>query len=142
MKSEIRVDRLRILANHLLRGKLGHKKFNLKVLNVENGRTIYGHCGTEGCAAGELPIAFPNEWQFGDTDYKVVSLKTGKSCGDWMDIKEFFKIKQTHLTTLFFSEDYSGGIPQMERLKKNASKTAVAKNMIKFCQLVEKGEIK
>lgn len=57
--------RLIKLATHLEKGKLGHKKFDF---TTYNSGEIYDKenkgCGTSGCAIGECPIVFPNEWSF------------------------------------------------------------------------------
>lgn len=53
-------NRLLKLAKHLRKGKLGHKKFNFEVLNRgKNLEILSGNvCGYQGCAIGEMPIAF------------------------------------------------------------------------------------
>jgi hypothetical protein len=57
-----RDDRLLQLAGHLEIGQLGHDAFDFRVLN--RGRVNADGCGTSGCALGECPIAFPNDWAF------------------------------------------------------------------------------
>lgn len=54
----IRTDRLRQLADHLLNGKLGHQIFNFAFYNDR----FINKCGTSGCAIGECPIVFPDDW--------------------------------------------------------------------------------
>lgn len=55
-------ERLLKLADHLDNGVLKHDKFNFKLLTTL-GRTD-NVCGTQGCALGECPVAFPDEWEY------------------------------------------------------------------------------
>lgn len=55
--------RLLKLADHLMRGKLGHKKFDFSTYNSFSPNNPSG-CGTNGCAIGECPIVFPRQWKF------------------------------------------------------------------------------
>ena len=67
MKTEIRFDRLKKLANHLIEGKLDHKKFNFALYNsiiTYDEKYNKKGCGTCGCAIGECPIVFPKDWCF------------------------------------------------------------------------------
>jgi len=50
-------ERLLKLAQHLETGKLGHDGFDFKVYHDE------GDCGTVGCAIGECPTVFPDDWE-------------------------------------------------------------------------------
>lgn len=65
--------RLRKLANHLINGTLGHKKFNFRYWNVDTRKMIVPYkCGYQGCAIGECPIIF-KDWVFdehGNPKYK------------------------------------------------------------------------
>ena len=55
-------ERLEKLAHHLIVGKLGVDHFDFRT--VLDGLYVDGHlCGTVGCAMGELPAAFPEEWK-------------------------------------------------------------------------------
>jgi len=56
----MRLDRLRKLYRHLMRGELGHKEFDFSGYN--NVRA--GRCGTAGCALGEMPILDHENWKF------------------------------------------------------------------------------
>lgn len=48
-------ERLLKLAEHLEVGELGHEVFDF---------TVYGGCGFAGCALGECPTVFPDDWAF------------------------------------------------------------------------------
>lgn len=52
-------ERLLTLANHLKYGKLGHEKFDFSIYNNATAK-----CGTMGCALGECPIIWPEDWKF------------------------------------------------------------------------------
>ncbi len=55
-------ERLETLANHLLNGSMFHEKFNLEVF-VSPLADDEGHpCGTQGCALGECPHLFKDDW--------------------------------------------------------------------------------
>lgn len=57
----IHKNRLLKLAKHLRSGKLGHKRFDFRVVNEsKNGMPCENECGYRGCAIGEMPIAFPS----------------------------------------------------------------------------------
>lgn len=74
-KSRFRADRLLKLAAHLEAGRPGgHKKFDFATWS-ENHATEK-HCGTAGCAVGELPVIFPRlayfePSYFGDSERNV-----------------------------------------------------------------------
>lgn len=80
---KIRIDRLEKIAEHLEKGELAHKVFDFRTYNSEivkcddgsfTKRTIPNNkCGTHGCAVGEFPVIFPEnfDWNFINIDYKV-----------------------------------------------------------------------
>lgn len=70
MKTEVRFDRLGIMAAHLEKGELGHLVFDFACFNRDyddiGGQILpkpYS-CGTNGCAIGECPIVWPGDWTF------------------------------------------------------------------------------
>lgn len=58
----MRSDLLLQLAEHLEKGQLGHQTFDFTTLN--DGPFHTDGCGTTGCALGELPILFHDDWKF------------------------------------------------------------------------------
>lgn len=63
-KLRFRADRLLKLAAHLENGRPGgHKKFDFSKWHVNHGDE--NHCGTLGCAIGEMPVVFPKLARFG-----------------------------------------------------------------------------
>ena len=57
---DIAIARLTKLANHLLTGKLYHDVFDI---TCYSSKDILG-LGTRGCAIGECPKVFPEDWKF------------------------------------------------------------------------------
>lgn len=60
--------RLLKLADHLEKGKLGHKRFDFSQYN----NVLKPECGTAGCAIGECPIVFPSNWKFDERGAPVL----------------------------------------------------------------------
>lgn len=76
-------ERLLKLANHLEFGVLGHISFNFSRLNegsIINEKTL---CKTNGCAIGECPIAFPEDWEF---------RQFGASIGEYIEVIPSLKV--------------------------------------------------
>jgi hypothetical protein len=60
------VTRLETLRGHLRCGELAHEKFDFSVFNKGHARCeppVPG-CGYAGCAIGECPALFPDDWEF------------------------------------------------------------------------------
>jgi len=123
-------ERLLALADHLEKGKLGHERFDFGVINIGGG---FYECGTAGCAMGELPIAFPDHFRFGEDDSASVPIRKDRHPGDWVDgIRLFFGIngiEMNHLFYSFFQKPVTyGGV----MLYQDASKELVASNIRVF----------
>lgn len=93
-------ERLLKLATHLETGKLGHKVFDFGQYND----SILPQCGTAGCALGECPIVFPDEWEFGDFGTLILRPfqyggRSGAVC--------FFELNQAEVERLFFPKTIS-----------------------------------
>ena len=139
----IRVDRLRILADHLLNGKLGHKVFDFSTYN--EGENSENECGTNGCAIGECPIAFPDDWMWAKrlpVLKRIVESQTGDFYfRNYESGMEFFNISHSQYNHLFMPEaqeaKYGG-----KSLCDYSTKEEVAKNILTFCDLVDNGTIK
>jgi hypothetical protein len=151
----IRTDLLRQLAEHLLNGKLGHRIFDFNRFNdAEN------ECGTCGCAAGELPVIWPDEWFFVETnsiEFKSLviekDVKKYPSSISWLSLQQFFNITPNMSYHLFSPSiwDEEGEVwednnqmPELfggQILTGGSTKQEVAANMLIFCDKVDKGEI-
>ena len=103
----MRADRLQQLAAHLRAGRHGgHQRFDLMIVRqpftyVEKQQPMARqHCGTAGCAMGELPVVFPQDWEF-PAGLDTVCLRTA-SCADLYDeVAVFFGIYRTDAFNLF-----------------------------------------
>lgn len=118
-------ERLLKLALHLEFGKLGHKKFNFAMLNDSHGPV----CGTMGCALGECPIAFPEDWTFeknGDPVMKALSTSSATSS------MTYFGIDTDEDDHLFYPGQQDPCRYGGEKLDANATKEEVAANIRAF----------
>lgn len=151
METKIRTDLLRQLADHLLNGKLGHEEFyfgsfNTIAINIENT------CGTKGCAAGECPIIWPDQWRFAkNRTVRLINNPIPSNTDVWLDLGHFFGLTPEMVLHLFVPSegDEDGGFTEVyqiedtfggEILEYNATKEEVAKNIIIFCDKADKGD--
>ncbi len=86
-------ERLLKLATHLESGKLGHEVFDFSEYN----NVCKPICGTAGCAIGECPIVFPDEWKF-----SLSGLPLFNDYGPRGGAKSFFEINDEEADCLFF----------------------------------------
>lgn len=139
--------RLRRLAEHLLRGRLGHKKFRFDIYH-ENDSTLdrKKFCGSLGCAIGELPVVWPKLFTFSDAPHLSSHYVLGKTLvddcghpfGDVYAAEEFFGVTKYEANYLF--------IPSEERapwnrflLGDSATKEKVAQGMLNFIEWKKSG---
>lgn len=155
----IRIDLLRQLAEHLLNGKTGHKHFDFSLFN----NNIENICGTSGCAAGELPILFPDKWEFIHgmkiklISYEKETTQIEKQDVIWKQLSDFFNITEEMSLHLFcpsepcddFLDEDDGWYTKHQNtdlwggqlLVDDATKEEVVKNIIEFCDKADAGEI-
>ena len=138
MKTEIRFDRLKKLANHLIKGKLDHEKFDFYIYNnSHNNKYKRNGCGTVGCAIGECPIVFPKYWCF-SRNMKNPKLKTlgyyGYSVSQSSGL-EFFNLVIDEYSHLFMPnhqyKKYGG-----RKLSENATSKMVGNNILAFIKKI------
>jgi len=133
----IYAERLAILADHLEHGQLGHSFFNFGAWNVGPAVTPSG-CGTAGCAIGECPIVFPEEWSFhpktlapGLHEEKQYFTPETSGC-------LFFSLTEIEFGLLFMPYaddlDKSEWPDWYERLTAEATREQVAENIWKFLE--------
>ncbi len=132
-------ERLLKLADHLEHGKLGHKVFDFGVINefrekevVKGGGFTGSACRTVGCALGECPIVWPDEWEFNGP---FVNLKGSDACSFqsarlFFELGEDFEFAEYHLFFSDSQEQRYGG----EFLHRNATKEQVAANIRAFVE--------
>ncbi len=128
-------ERLLKLADHLEYGKIGHAKFDFSVLNSDETRLpMRGKCGTLGCAIGECPIAFPEDWGFFETGIRIFN---NPAADEWRSVTEFFQITQYAAQHLFMPFDQDVEKYGGEHLGDNATKEKVAANIRVFVKKME-----
>lgn len=121
----VQVGRLLKLADHLETGKRGHKTFDFSVLFRQ------ARCGTAGCAIGECPWVFPDEWHLARVDWGGVKydpeLRENSNGDGWEDAIQFFGISERVADSLFMP----GECPRFNgvRLGDDATPVAVAANI-------------
>jgi len=139
----VQVGRLLKLAEHLERGKLGHSVFDFDVMCVQR------KCGTAGCAIGECPWAFPDEWELveiyssWDNGPPLLDPQLKRdSLGDgWDDAKEFFGLTDEQARSLFMPDHAEGDFGSYRRyngirLGKDATPKQVAANIRAFVDMI------
>jgi hypothetical protein len=145
-------ERLLKLADHLENGVLGHITFDFNTINSTVDHTPIidrDHpCGTNGCALGECPIAFPCEWIFIATERCIIPLtKEHKFHPNEINIgpeifraaEVFFDISILDSAVLFMPYESFDEIEKdhtdklgLDHLYSNATKEQVAANIHKF----------
>lgn len=102
-------ERLLKLADHLESGKLGHDNFSLNVVHEEK---FSSYCGTVGCAMGEMPFVFPDDFEFAYLNKFCAGIVRAK-CQDnarwWRDVNSFFDITSASQDYLFYPSAYAAG---------------------------------
>lgn len=133
------IERLKKLADHLRNGKLGHAKFDFSTLNGHVVNTTTG-CGTNGCAIGECPILFPEEWEFRKEETftsaywpRLIRPMHGNADGSksFRDAEAFFGLTQAESNLLFIPADTEQEL-QNGQLSEDATRYDVAEQIEKF----------
>lgn len=135
----MRSDYLLKLADHLESGKLGHEDFDFRFFNAnEYQMEIHvGGCGYSGCAIGECPIVFPEDWEWINGRPKLHH----KPCLiPEIAAHDFFKINPSEFAHLFVPNAQApstyGGI----RLDTDATRKQVAANIRAFVAKRQEGQ--
>lgn len=137
-------ERLLKIVDHLKNGKLGHEEFDFRIINC--GASETNHCGTSGCAFGEFPIIFPEDWHFinvikGSTNY-IPFLKSSFNpisiVDAWEDLETYLDITKYESSLLFISDNIGIiGKITLPSLSDYATKEEVADNILEFIRLKE-----
>lgn len=126
--------RLLKLADHLESGKLGHEKFDFSVINI--GPFDIKGCGWVGCALGELPIVFPRQWRFTQSEIFLNAwnpLLKSKSTGNvFSDAMKFFGITEDEAHQLFAPNSFRHRPWAKKVLGDSATSRQVAGSIRKF----------
>ena len=131
---KIHRERLLKLADHLEKGKLGHKKFDFSQWNGNASRELapLNTCGTNGCAIGECPIVFPRLWKFGDY---YPELRRGHQGFPRKDAMPFFGVSHEESHVLFIPRgDLEDGtrVGPLRQMSARATRYRVAKQIRRF----------
>jgi hypothetical protein len=131
-------ERLLKLAEHLDKGKLGHKRFDFKTFNNDvapshakkkAGKYIGAHgCGTNGCAIGECPFAFPEHWSIQEDGHTKLE---GCYYGGFQGAMKFFDLDWDD-TTFLFMPAYNADELAEGKLSTRAGRHQVAAHIRKF----------
>jgi len=132
-------ERLQKIAAHLLTGNLGHKTFDFSVFNcgeiiAENG------CRTSGCAIGELPIIFPEYWEFTKFMAGAISIKAtpslrselGCSFNELSDKADFLGLTMLEFEDLFYPDP--AWDEDSNQLPETATRQEVAAHILAFIE--------
>jgi len=147
--SAIRFDRLVALAEHLEKGKLGHDLFFFGVWHDDNATSEdfeilpEGFCGTVGCAVGECPSAFPDQWTIqsvaGESLLLPVLRRDSGGSPD-SDAVRFFGLTSDQCDHLFIPgcqdpDEFAG-----EHLRADSPKEQVAANIRAFVEKMQESK--
>ncbi len=122
------LERLHILYDHLMYGKLGHKKFDFNLFN--NAGDV---CGTSGCAIGECPIVWPNDWKFTESGRAIIR----NELYGFNSAEKWFELTSDETLHLFEPEDQNTDKYGGKCLGPTATRQQVAKNIKAFINKME-----
>jgi hypothetical protein len=135
-------ERLLKLAEHLEAGKFGvdgTKKFYFSCYNlVPRNWEKKNVCGTAGCAIGECPVVFPDDWMFDNYGDPILSIQphwSTKGAGMY-----YFQLTERQYEHLFIPTFQDTEVYGGEDLGDDATPEEVAANILAFIELMEEGE--
>lgn len=139
----IGLERLRKLADHLMRGKQGHARFDFTRYNTgfsdeERMRDDTAKCGTAGCAVGECPIVFPRQWKW-DFDSDPI-LRIGPRTA-FRSAIVFFRLDEDQANHLFIPRRQNPSTYGGVVLEGDATRQQVVSNIRLFIKLKQAGKI-
>lgn len=119
-------ERLLKLADHLENGKLGHDRFDFGIYNYQE------NCGSSGCALGECPTLFPEDWMFVSGVYPQLISLTRRKASPRRDAKIYFDISEGAAGHLFYPDEQNTKKYGGADLEFFATKEQVASNIREF----------
>lgn len=139
MKTEIRFDRLGVLADALEDFEQKGRVFDLTVFHKENAPTGLNACTTVGCAIGECPYIWPDAWVF-DHVTKLPVLRAKELGTLWRfdsnsviaHAREWFGLSEDEVNHLFMPAYMVDDIEEGSVLPADASADEVLANIRKF----------
>jgi len=142
-KQKIRVGRLRKLAKHLRSEHRVHKKFYFDKLAQGEINKKGNYCGSVGCAMGEFPAVWPNEWRWDNSMSGFITifrvLHKSQNANEYTNydiMADFFSITDDQISHLFVPDSQNiinfGG----KKLDVNTTAKQVADNISAFIEKV------
>lgn len=143
-------ERLLKIANHLSYGNLAHDVFSFITYNDSlGGRYKNNGCGTHGCAIGELPKIFPEDFAFVSGKYRNAPLLLESqditehdkivSIRKYLDLNkneyEMLFIPYKHKQIEAFNNKYKANLIKLDE---DATRYEVSGNIRKFIKTKEK----
>jgi hypothetical protein len=126
---QLHIDRLLKLAEHLRTGRLEHKEFFFGNWNTDerHAQLQENGCGFAGCAIGECPKVFPDNWEWRDGFPAIVG---GDSVNaSFRKASGFFGVSEKWFRHLFTP---GGQLWPFARLPREATRKEVADNIEVF----------
>lgn len=128
--SKIRFDRLEELAEHLEKGVLSHERFDISTFRDE--------CGTAGCALGECPTLWPEDWKWiklNNTYFPVLQrYSSSPFVGTAYSAYEWFGIDAFMFSHLFYRVSQITELFGGEYLYEDVTRYQVASNIRAFIE--------
>lgn len=139
----MRSDRLLELAAHLKSDRRGHKFFDFTIFSAGQRDPERHGCGSAGCAFGELPVVWPDHWDFGRTWGATNPMLYGVrlKSSDWpyanslsahAGTSEWFELSEDEVFALFYADRRLREASPIEPLSYDATAEEVADRFIAF----------
>lgn len=146
----MRSDRLLELAAHLKSDRRGHKFFDFSLFTAGPRDPERHGCGTSGCAFGELPVVWPEAWEFGQAvgdrpdrlysvrlkSYQVIINSGGGAHADLISAHagacEWFELSEDEVYALFHADHVLPEDSPIKSLDATATAEEVADRFIAF----------
>lgn len=143
-------ERLLTLAAHLKSDRRGHKIFDFRFVTSGLRDEERHGCGTAGCALGELPVVWPDAWDFGEPlttmsfnySVRLKSQDWSYACGlsAHSGACEWFELSEDEVSALFYANKILAGISPIQALPNSATAKQVADRFIAFVKWREEQE--
>lgn len=142
-------ERLLKIAKHLEKGELIHEIFDFNDYNsipYNSEKEYKNGCGTSGCAIGEFPAIFPDDWEFRNYHHKYMPRLKGtvdyndkKNLPSFDEVREYLDIEEVEADFLFTPQDDTLYIfinnDEFHGIEHDATKEEVAKHIREFVRL-------
>lgn len=125
------IQRLHELYCHLKYGDLAHEKFDFTTFS--RNATV-NQCGSAGCAIGECPDIWPNDWKWNLGGYNIdaVTLKGDTDYDSFEGAEEWFELSYYECRHLFSPDEQRIFVYGGKVLGNKATANQVANNIKAF----------